>query len=183
MEFNIDKIKNSISETYLKEQINNSKKISSSEIFNWETKYQIDFPINFKQYLQEIGLFQFDYSFYECLNSDDFYFAFLTDDFINILKSEGIPEDEIENAKNNYNFKNQSFDSTVSEEWTGSIDKIYNSLGKDEFCIEIGVCLFNDTYNCYHYLMLTGRNQNRVVNSFGKDTYENVDYFWTYLLK
>ena len=183
MEFNIDEIKNLITETYSKEQLNRSKRISSSEIFNWETKYQFDFPNNFKQYSMEIGLFQFDFSFYDCLNSDEFYVHFLTDDFITVLISEGISRKEIEVAKNSYNFKNQSFDYADSEEWIEAVNKVYDKLGKDESCIEIGVCLFDDVYNCYQYLMLTGKNKNFVVESYGQDEYKNVDYFWNYLLK
>lgn len=175
MDYNIDEIKKRIQENYPQEIINSSIRISSSEVFAWESIYQINFSSKLKEYLNEIGIFQFSYSFYECLDSEEYYLAFLEKNFIEILKNENIKKEDIDHAPFNYNIKENSFG-------IESINTIYKKLDKDESCIEIAVCLINDTYNCYHYLMLTGKNRDYIVDSWGQDTYENVDYFWNFLL-
>lgn len=183
MNADFDDIKKVLKENYSMQQIHGSQKISSPEIFAWETKFQVNFSNNLKRYFQEIGIFQFDWSFYECLDSEMFYVHFLTDDFIDILKNEGVPYDEIKVFESDYNFKSKCFDYAISDEWTITVNKIYEDLGKDDSCLEIGVCLFDDTYNCSSYLMLTGKNKDYIVNVFGNDSYRKEDYFWNYLLK
>ena len=183
MHADFDDIKKVLKENYSPQQIHSSQKISSSEIFAWETKLQINFSNNLKRYFQEIGIFQFDWSFYKCLDSEMFYVHFLTDDFINILRKQGVPDCERAVFESDYNFKNQNFDYAISDEWTIIVNKIYKDLGKDDSCLEIGVCLFDDTYNCSSYLMLTGKNKDYIVDAFGNPPYRKEDSFWNYLLK
>lgn len=142
------KIKQELIKRHGIEKFEQSRRITSLELFNWERNFHVQFSQAFKQYLTEFGLLGFDHSFYTCLSDPEFYEVFLAPDFMDLLLDEGFTAKEIKYL--DYHFRTDHFTNP------DTVQKIYESLERDKNCFDVGVYVFDDTYNCQELIMLTG---------------------------
>lgn len=179
---NIENLRIDFLNSYNRSILDNSKKMSIPELFFLESKFNISYPILFKNYLSEIGLFQFDHSFYKCINDIEYYKYFINKDFISLLLNEGFGENEINGI--DYDIITDKFI------YPHKVQDIYELLNNDKDCIDIGVYLFDDTYNCTELLMLTGMYENYIVKESISSisdikfySYKAIEIFPKYLKK
>lgn len=138
-------------EAQMQHHVDPTKRCMSEEEFLFlQTRYGVVYPENLKMVAKSIGfgnLTPIMRDFYECLDNIYHYKAYPTIAFIKTLLDFDISVTTIDDLE--YDIINKSFQHP-------EVDAIYNSIYDEFDCVEIAVNTFDDTYNCYIVLMLTG---------------------------